>query len=898
MGHGASELTEFWGKTCPAEQAHSSFPFKPVVHHLLDVAAVALRLQELSLSRLARELAVMGIPLERVANVSAWLAGLHDLGKFSLSFQAKRPDLFPKHLPPIRESPSDRGHWRNTAIMLRSPELQRELHSIFPAVGDGLALIAASIAGHHGRPPTAQEYRFNIHGFRWEKEVTPPSLAAGLQAMHLLRGLLAPHPLPEIDTTHKARALSWRLAGLTTLADWIGSDNAFFRFEDPAMPVDAYWRLALRRADDAIDKKGLLPARLRNEIGFAEMVPGIAPRPMQAAADSVALPEGPALFVIEDATGSGKTEAALVLSARLMDSGRAEGLYFALPTMATANAMYGRLENVYARLFEQGSRPSVVLAHGRADLSPEFMRNVGTATNGMKGEEDNATFCSEWIADNRRKAFFAQLGAGTIDQAFLAVLKKKHLTLRQYGLAGRVLIVDEAHAFDAYMGKELETLLEVQASLGGSAIVLSATLPAAKRQSIVDAFRRGLGKNDDAGLGSTAYPLLTAVGRDTARELPVEFGAALCRQVTVERLSDAASAHDAAMAAAANGAAVVVIRNAVDEAIASFEALRERHAETMLFHARFAMCDRQRIERDVLERFGRGASAERRNGRILVATQVVEQSLDLDFDVVISDLAPVDLLIQRAGRLWRHMDRRPVAGRAVPSPTLYVISPELSAATHDKWLEPALGAGAFVYRHLGLMWRTAKLLFEAGSIRTPDDLRPFIERVYGCDDVPECLRAGQDKAEGGGFGDRQLAGQNLIDYTQGYASVGELSPDQEIGTRLGEETVTLRLARHDGARLVPWAQTPVDGVQSKLADAATEEQLWAMSEVSPRRRWVGNPAPPGDLLALVEAARSTWPDWERAIIAVVEDGQVLLDGDSAASAYNGDIGLSKRIPKS
>ena len=226
MGHGASELTEFWGKTCPAEQAHSSFPFKPVVHHLLDVAAVALRLQELSLSRLARESAVMGIPLERVANVSAWLAGLHDLGKFSLSFQAKRPDLFPKHLPPIRESPSDRGHWRNTAIMLRSPELQRELHSIFPAVGDGLALIAASIAGHHGRPPTAQEYRFNIHGFRWEKEVTPPSLAAGLRDASPAG---SPRPAPASRNRHDAQGAGLVLATgeLTTLADWIGSDNAF-----------------------------------------------------------------------------------------------------------------------------------------------------------------------------------------------------------------------------------------------------------------------------------------------------------------------------------------------------------------------------------------------------------------------------------------------------------------------------------------------------------------------------------------------------------------------------------------------------------------------------------------------------------------------------------------------
>ncbi|WP_439375709.1 CRISPR-associated helicase Cas3' [Bradyrhizobium sp. DASA03120] len=300
-----------------------------------------------------------------------------------------------------------------------------------------------------------------------------------------------------------------------------------------------------------------------------------------------------------------------------------------------------------------------------------------------EGEETTAASCNGWIADDRRRAFFADIGAGTVDQAFLAVLPKKHLTLRQYALAGRILIIDEAHSFDSYMKEELDSLLQLHAMNGGSAIVLSATLSAQARQKIARAFLHGLGhglrqaQRQAATCASQAYPLLTRVATVGIEECGPGLDARLERTVAVERVPDRPAAIRIASQAADRNGAVLVICNAVDEAIEVHTALAALRPQgtVHIFHARFAHGDRLAIEDAVLARFGREAATSDRAGHVLVATQVVEQSLDLDFDLVISDLAPVDLILQRAGRLWRHMDLRPAGLRPATGPVMMVVRP-------------------------------------------------------------------------------------------------------------------------------------------------------------------------------------------------------------------------------
>ena len=440
------------------------------------------------------------------------------------------------------------------------------------------------------------------------------------------------------------------------------------------------------------------------------------------------------LILIEDVTGSGKTEAALTFAHRMMADRRANGLYIALPTEATANAMYTRLGETFHRFFASDATPSLVLAHGRRALHQGFRDSVvnragrAEARNQSRGfdgdERPSSAECADWIADDRRKAFLADIGAGTIDQALFAILPVKHQSLRLWGLADRVLIVDEAHAYDAYMERELETLLEFHAALGVSTIILSATLPKRTRQKLAIAYRNGVAAGSPASdLQASDYPLVTIVGRETAIEQPLPIREGLARFVSATRVGDVDSALIRVISAAKGGACVAFVRNTVDGAIDVWNRLRVEGLNPLLFHARFTMTDRQRIEAEVMRLFGRDRE-EISKGAVLVATQVIEQSLDLDF--MVTDLAPIDLIIQRAGRLWRHT-RGP---RPIPGPELVVLSGEPVDRPDKDWASRVLGGGARVYRDHALLWRSARALFRAGGIKTPEEVRSLVEAVY------------------------------------------------------------------------------------------------------------------------------------------------------------------------
>ena len=767
------------------------------------------------------------------------------------------------------------------------------LTSLFPNLLGGEGSLRAAVAGHHGRPPPQEDnYAAAKNALRKAEWLDQACLVAAQFAFNALKRLTVARPAAGLDADNTP-LFSWRLAGLITLADWVGSDAAFFGPAPIETPLADYWREARSAAGRALGAKGLTPLSGAPAATLQRIAPRAAasPRTMQRHAGELPLGRGQ-LLLIEDATGSGKTEAALLLAARLMAAGLGEGLYFALPTMATANAIHGRLSGIASQLFadDPGARePSVILSHGKAQLAAALARLEAIPSG--DGEETTAASCNDWISDDRRRAFFADVGAGTIDQAFLAVLPKKHLTLRQYALAGRILIIDEAHCFDAYMKEELGALLRLHAMNGGSAIVLSATLARSIRRQIARSYYEGLGfTRKQAGklaarCASTTYPLLTHITRDEVAEHAPELDARLARTVAIERLESREDSFRLASDAADLGAAVLVICNAVDEAIVAHEALTALRPEgtTHLFHARFAQGDRVAIEDAVLARFGREAEVQQRGGHVLVATQVVEQSLDLDFDLVVSDLAPIDLLIQRAGRLWRHMDIRPEASRAVAGPKLLVVSPDPSAAASADWLVPCLGRAAYVYRHAGVMWRTARTIFARAAFAVPDDLRPMIEAVYGesIESVPPGLEAAEIRGEGQEGKEKALGGFNVVDLAAGYGDLpSDLRADEDIGTRLGEATVTIRLARRKDGALVPWFHA---GGHAKLD--------WALSELRVRKAlWGAAAAPAGDA-RLHDAARKDWTEWERHIVLAEVEVSGQLRGEGGSFSYSPASGL-------
>ena len=822
------DLGEWPGKRDDQDRRH------PAVWHMLDVAAAA-------------ELIVASGPLRRLPQ--GWQRGivfliaLHDCGKISKAFR----DQIESRRPP----PEHCRHWQLSLQMLL--RLDGVLAEVLGGDDVPREVLYAAVAGHHGRPPAKD---MGAIGRKQLAQIGPSAMAAGRAWIEMLAPLFADASLEGMSEA-EAKRLSWQVSGTTVLADWIGSNSDWFPFAEPEPSVAEYWEIARRQALVALGKAGLMQSQPSDP--SPRVLIGGDLRPMQAAVAEVSLPVGPCLALIEDATGAGKTEAALILAQRMIVAGKARGLYFALPTMATSEAMFSRMRPMLRRLFQ--GKPSLALLHGKRALSGSF-----TEVRGAQGGRLEDAACATWIADDRRLSLLAEIGVGTIDQALMAILPTRFNTLRLAALAGQVLIVDEAHSYDPYMEVELQSLLQFHAALGGSAIVMTATLPKAMREGYVKAFQRGLGSVVPVELPKD-YPALSVIGANSASQ-PVDPHPATCRRIDIKRLPDAASALALLKTASGQGAACLWVRNAVDDAIAAVTALRAEGIEAELLHARFAMSDRIEIETRVLERFGKQGLA--RDGCVLVATQVVESSLDMDFDLMISDLAPIGALIQRAGRLWRHMDLRPAELRPVPGPSLHVVMPDPGEVTEARWLHHVLDAGAWVYP-LDVQWRTARALAEAGAIVAPEGLRDLIEAVHGSDPapVPKALERAEVERLGRANAEVGQARHHILKLSQGFAAVENIFSDESFPTRLGEKQMTLILTRRSPSGLVSWAEDP----WPVRAQALSEVQ---MSFVKYQK--TGLEAAQG--CAEVAAFTQGWKDWERATraVAVVREDGVICEG--------------------
>lgn len=870
--------TTFWGKTRVSDDGASISHLASF--HCMDVAAVA---QVLLQHQPPGRIDPLHWPL--IVTLLSW----HDIGKFSRPFQAKAPPFWPAALGPYDGGTSIYGHDTTGYAMLRTDPFKAVLDRLMPdwPLGWRLGLLRA-VCGHHGRPPN------DILMMPLARDVCDVCLEAALTFACSAADAIGAPSMPR-PSKAQARRLIWQVAGLAVLADWIGSNKTWFEARSTAMPLNQYWfQHALPQARRAVAHAGVLPAQVRSFLRLTDLAPHAGvPTPLQAQAQTMGLPAaGPVLVVIEDQTGAGKTEAALLLSHRLMQSGHANGLFVALPTMATANAMYQRLAQAYRALFDEADGPSLVLAHGKRALHEAFQKSI------LSVERDDSPFaqdpadetagaqCAAWVASDRRRAFLADVGVGTIDQALLAVLPSRHAPLRQWGLAQRVLIVDEAHAYDAYMTRELETLLAFHAGLGGSAIILSATLSQASRAQLVRAFQRGAGY-PEADLCAVHYPLITLAGVEGVHECACDARIELARSVTVERLETTEHAVSRIVEAVQAGLAVAWVRNAVDDAIEAHAALRAAGIEADLFHARFAMGDRLDIETAAVQRFGRDASPTERAKRVLVATQVIEQSLDLDFDLMITDLAPIDLLIQRAGRLWRHVHRdRP---NRWDCPRLLVISPVAGDDADATWLSGSLHRTRHIYRW-SVLWRSARVLFQAGAIVAPGGIRSLVQQVYDDpEDVPAGLRAALNKEDGIHSAAISMASMNVLSWGDGYVNGGGWDSDVRTPTRLSEPSVTFRLGLWKNNELTPICAND----DNRIA--------WSLSEIS-LAAWRAKDVPQanGLLRAAVADVKAGWGQWEQDIpLLVLQQSEAGLggkivgqDGEIRNAVYDSRYGLT------
>ncbi len=825
----------YWGKARQSEN-HQGDEFHLLQWHSLDVAACGYMLVMENRFNAAAIFAVLGLEdRQKAAEFFAWLLCWHDIGKFARLFQQKYTH---EALDSGQRSVSNsRHHHTLTGMWLWQ-------HHLSDAVAESIASPLSVrlrkrvldrwlpvVIGHHGQPVSCE----NCHNDFLPKDIEAAQRFA-TEAHALFPSVALPQAWSEESWREQFLSQSWLISALVVLADWIGSGNHFFPWVAKDMPSEEYWSRSVAQAKNALR---LLPAAsdVAPFEGIDTLFPFITcPTPLQQKALELNISEpGPHLVILEDVTGAGKTEAALVLAHRLMTAGHARGLYIGLPTMATANAMYARMERAWLRLYRADSHPSLVLAHSARKLSAKFNASIW-ARELLPNEsgDEAAAFegCAAWFAQSPKKALLAETGVGTLDHALMAVMPFKHQNLRLLGLSDKILIADEIHSYDAYMSHLLEKLIEVRAASGNTTILLSATLSQIQRDRLAAAFYKGLNKPcAPPRLGLDDYPWVThlhAQGIDGHR---VATRPQVQRCVSIGWMEEEAACLNKIEKVAAEGGCIGWIRNSVDDAVRSYrELIRSGNIpeeNIILFHSRFAFIDRAAIETKTLEWFGK-EQAGHRAGKVIIATQVIQESVDIDLDYLISDLAPVDLLIQRAGRMQRHI--RDKSGQLKltgaderPAPRLDILAPPWQAQPDKTWLSSAMRNTSYVYPAHSRLWLTQRVLREQGEIRMPEAARLLIEAVYGeAYEVPQGMQQSEEAAMGDYYSQRAIAANFEIHFEAGYAPTSAPQWVPDVATRLSEIMIDIWLAYDLPEGIQPYAQG---------------ENAWEMSALRVRQSW-------------------------------------------------------------
>lgn len=832
---------DYIGKAQSPEGMAASCHLLP--YHLLDVAAVGERVLS-ARPQLEADLAdFLDISAQDCRTLFVFGLLLHDLGKMTASFQSLFKDMGLVRVDLPRGVSYDGKSGRHDQLgydVWKGVQKRARLVEGSRSVKNGFQLYLGIFWGHHGKPV---EQSPTIRGDKLR--LTDENVEAAREwvddCQKLLGTELPLHYFSEPDFVDRLKQVSWLLAGLGTYCDWVGSDSEVFQYCDQSMPLEEYWRdIALPRAERAMAKTEVFaPVEVRPFTGVQSLF-SFAPSPLQEYAEQTPVSATPQLFILEDLTGAGKTEAALALAHRLLESGAGRGLYLGLPTMATSNAMFERVAAHYHQMLvgRDGVKPSIVLAHGGRDLNDRFREatmDPGADDRPYDSGTDEQTaslHCNQWLADSRKKALLAPVGVGTVDQALLAILPKRHQSLRVLGLYGKVLILDEVHAADEYMLTLLEQLMALHASQGGSLIMLTATLPKARREKLVRAWQRALGQApqplERTGLGD--FPLATAVSAEEGlRETRLPCRPGTEKHLAVDFLHSEAECLDKLARAVEAGQCAVWVRNSVDEAIAAYHELVDRldHPDQcMLFHSRFMLQHRKEREAWVMRHFGKESAGAERAGRVLIATQVFQESLDADADVMVSDLCLIDDLIQRAGRLRRHVrnaagDPKNEGADERPAPRLLVHAPEWSSEPDVDWLKRHSRNTQFVYERPGRIWQTMAYLRDTGAFRLPEESRRMIESVYGEEVfIPDTLKEAEQEFEGQSRASRNQGQFNALELEKGYTSDSNRAwteDNVDIGTRLGEESEEVVLVR----RLESGAYEPVIRAQRRAVELST-----------------------------------------------------------------------------
>lgn len=655
-----------------------------------------------------------------VLQLLMFLAAVHDLGKATPAFQLAKPYgtealvrakervlleglgcknlLYPTAIP----------HARASYVIAKREGLPRDL--------------AVIIGGHHGAPPTHAEIK-NAEGYKSNIGSDDTAWCAIQQEVLQYAAYLSKTNLDELKTISLPAAAQMILSGLVIMTDWIVSDENFFPYiDDTQIQIPNIYKRAQSAweymalpvcweppGDDTLALFDIYEERF-----------SLTPRPVQSAAADAALGAGtPGIIVIEAPMGEGKTEAALAVSEIMAAKAGRGGVFFALPTQATSDGLFPRMRD-WTKSLSADSPHAITLAHGKSRLNEEYQGLLRTSPNVDEGNDN--IFVHDWF-EGRKKSILTDFVVGTVDQILMAGLKQRHLALRHLGIANKVVVIDECHAYDAYMNSYLYKTLKWLGAYKAPVVILSATLPPQTRRKLVEAYLNISAPRDSTSppwAGVSAYPLITYNDGNEVKSTPVPPSG---RHLTVQigKLADDELVDLLATLLQDGGCAGIIV-NTVRRAQDLARRLDEHFGgeAVKLLHARMIASERAKRElelRRLLDKEGNSRPYK----LIVVGTQVMEQSLDVDFDLLVTDICPMDLLIQRIGRLHRHARTRP---ERLKDALCFVTG--LEGDAFQKGAELVYGAY--------MLLNTQALLPE--KVTLPDDIPRLVQAAYAEDGLP------------------------------------------------------------------------------------------------------------------------------------------------------------------
>ncbi len=687
-----------------------------------------------------------GMDYEHFLAASVFLAAVHDIGKATSYFQS----VITKSCPAEYEEIIGNGFIVNKEY--REPGKTPHAYAgqwILQSNVDGIGInerMAAVVGAHHGKPDGGcslfgeadliKMYPVNFFGVEKDDNVKGVWKNAWMEIVNQaleLAGIASVEEMP--DLTLEAQVL---ISGLLIIADWIASNTTYF----PLISIDDY------------GEEGVYPARVNNgwrklsfpdswnsEINFMDkeifrerfgFLPNEVQEYMIKAVDSC---ENPGIFVLEAQMGIGKTEAALGAAEVLAARKKEGGIFFGLPTQATSNGLFQRLLE-WGKQVSEELETTIGLAHGAAEFNERYNQLLMESRSYIEnGESDqDGPGVHPWFQGNK-KILLSDFVIGTVDQFLMAALRRRHFMLRHIGLAGKVIIIDECHAYDAYMNEYLERALQWMAAYGVPVILLSATLPAQRRKDLVECYAKAYSKFylnkrkpeitfiKKEWEKNNAYPILTWTDGECINQEKITQ-IVPSKRVKISRIGSVTEMIALLDKRLEKGGCACIIANTVKSAQKIYDRCKEsmKNVRILLYHAQFTMPDRIKKEEMFLKRMGKSSKDKDRKRLILIGTQVLEQSLDYDADIMVTQLCPIDLLLQRIGRLHRHIREDEKEGYSRPED---LQNPECIILGEDG--ENYDSGSSAVYGDYLLM-RTARILSD--EIRIPEEIPDLVQKVY------------------------------------------------------------------------------------------------------------------------------------------------------------------------